>query len=69
MRQFLPPLRGNKLWQVMTKDILEASLSGVIALLSGDSHSGISNVLKAYGRLILKESRKIHVNQQKIKEA
>jgi hypothetical protein len=23
MRQFLPPLRGNQLWQVITKDIMD----------------------------------------------
>jgi hypothetical protein len=48
---------------------LEASLAGVIASLSGDSHSVVSNALRAYDRLILKESRNILGNQQKIEEA
>jgi hypothetical protein len=48
---------------------LEASLARVIASLSGDSHSVISNALRAYDRLVVKESRKIHVNRQKIEEA
>jgi hypothetical protein len=48
---------------------LEASLAGVIASLSGDSHSAISNVLRAYDRLVLKESHNIHANQEKILEA
>jgi hypothetical protein len=41
---------------------LEASLIGVIAPLSGDSHSAVSNALRAYDRLVLKESRNIHAN-------
>jgi hypothetical protein len=45
---------------------LEASLAGVIASLSGDSHNAVSNALRAYDRLILKESRNINVNHQKI---
>jgi hypothetical protein len=48
---------------------LEASLSGLIASLSGDSHSAISNALRAYDRLVVKESHNIHANQQKIEEA
>jgi hypothetical protein len=48
---------------------LEASLAGVIASLSGDSHSSVSNALRAYDRLVLKESRNIHANQEKILEA
>jgi predicted DNA-binding protein (MmcQ/YjbR family) len=48
---------------------LEASLAGVIASLSGDSHGVISNVLRAYDRLVLKESCSIHANQENIKEA
>jgi hypothetical protein len=41
---------------------LEASLVGVIASLSGDSHSAVSNALRVYDRLVLKESHNIHVN-------
>jgi hypothetical protein len=48
---------------------LEASLAGVIVSLSAESHSVVSNALKAYDRLVLKESRNIHVNQQKIEVA
>jgi hypothetical protein len=48
---------------------LESSLAGVIASLSGDSHSAISNALRAYDRLVLKESHNIHVNQEKILKA
>jgi hypothetical protein len=48
---------------------LEASLAGVIASLSGDSHGSISNALRAYDRLDVKESHNIHMNQQKIEEA
>jgi hypothetical protein len=48
---------------------LEASLTGVIASLSGDSHGVISNVLRAYDRLVLKESCNIHANQENIEEA
>jgi hypothetical protein len=48
---------------------LEASLAGVIASLFGDSHSVVSNALRVYDRLLLKESRNIHVNQEKILEA
>jgi hypothetical protein len=48
---------------------LESSLVGVIASLSGDSHSAVSNASRAYDRLVLKESRNIHVNQKKILEA
>jgi hypothetical protein len=44
---------------------LESSLAGVIASLSGDSHSAVSNALRAYDRLVLKESHNIHVNQEK----
>jgi hypothetical protein len=47
---------------------LESSLVGVIASLFGGSHSAVSNALRAYDRLILKESRNIHVNQKKILE-
>jgi hypothetical protein len=48
---------------------LEASLPGVIASLSSDSHNAIFNTLKTYDKLVVKESRNIHVNQQKIEEA
>jgi hypothetical protein len=48
---------------------LEASLGGVNASLSGDSHSVVFNALRAYDNLILQESHNIHVNQQKIEEA
>jgi hypothetical protein len=48
---------------------LESSLAGVIASLFGDSHSAVSNALRAYDRLVLKESCNIHVNQEKILEA
>jgi hypothetical protein len=48
---------------------LESSLAGVIASLSSDSHSAVSNALRAYDRLVLKESHNIHVNQEKILEA
>jgi hypothetical protein len=41
---------------------LEASFARVIASLFGDSHSAVFNALRAYDRLILKESRHIHVN-------
>jgi hypothetical protein len=34
---------------------LESSLAGVIVSLSGDSHSAISNALRAYDRLVLKD--------------
>jgi hypothetical protein len=47
---------------------LKASLAGVIASLSGDNQSVVSNVPRAYDRLVVKESRNIHVNQQKIEE-
>jgi hypothetical protein len=48
---------------------LEASLARVIASVSDNSHSAVSNALGAYDRLVVKESRNIHVNQQKIEEA
>jgi hypothetical protein len=48
---------------------LESSLAGVFASLFGDSHSVISNALRAYDRLVLKESHNILVNQEKILEA
>jgi hypothetical protein len=48
---------------------LEASLAGVIASLFGDSHSVVSNALRAYDRLVVKESHNIQTNQQKIEEA
>jgi hypothetical protein len=48
---------------------LESSLVGVIASLSDDSHNAVSNASRAYDRLVLKESRNIHVNQKKILEA
>jgi hypothetical protein len=48
---------------------LEASLSRVIASLFGHSHSAISNALRAYDRLVLKESRNIHANLEKNEEA
>jgi hypothetical protein len=48
---------------------LEASLAGVIASLPGDSDNVVSNALRAYDRLVLKEYHNIHVNQQKIEEA
>jgi hypothetical protein len=48
---------------------LEASLAGVIASPSCDSHNAISNALRAYDRLVLNESRNIHANQEKILEA
>jgi hypothetical protein len=48
---------------------LESSLAGVITSLSGGSHSIVSNALRAYDRLVLKESHNIHVNQEKILEA
>jgi hypothetical protein len=38
---------------------LEASLTGVIISLSSDSHSAISNALRAYDRLVVKESHNI----------
>jgi hypothetical protein len=41
---------------------LEASLVRVIASLFGDGHSAISNALRAYDRLVLKESHNIHAN-------
>jgi hypothetical protein len=41
---------------------LEAFLAGVIASLFGDSHSAISNSLRAYDWLALKEYHNIHVN-------
>jgi hypothetical protein len=47
---------------------LEASLARVIVSLSGDSHSVVSNALRAHDRLVVKESCNIHVNQQKIEE-
>jgi hypothetical protein len=48
---------------------LEALVAGVIASLSGDSHSAVSNALRAYDRFVLKESYNIHANQEKILEA
>jgi hypothetical protein len=48
---------------------LESSLAGVIASLFGDNHSVVSNALRAYDRLVLKESHNIYVNQEKILEA
>jgi hypothetical protein len=48
---------------------VEASLAGVIASLFRDSHSVVSNALRAYDRLVVKESRNIHVNLEKIEEA
>jgi hypothetical protein len=48
---------------------LEASLARVIASLSGHSHNVISNALRAYDRLVSKESHNIHANQKKIEEA
>jgi hypothetical protein len=42
---------------------LDASLARVIASLFGDNHSVVSNALRAYDRLVVKESRNIHVNQ------
>jgi hypothetical protein len=48
---------------------LESSLVEVIASLFGDSHNAVSNALRAYDRLVLKESHNIHVNQKKILEA
>jgi peptidoglycan hydrolase CwlO-like protein len=48
---------------------LEASLAGVITSLSGDSHNVVSNAVRAYDRLDVKESYNIHANQQKIEEA
>jgi hypothetical protein len=41
----------------------------VLASLSSDSHHDVSNALRAYDRLVLKESHNIHVNQKKILEA
>jgi hypothetical protein len=48
---------------------LEASLTRVIASLSGDSHSVVSNALRTYDRLVVKESHNIQANQEKIEEA
>jgi hypothetical protein len=48
---------------------LEASLARVIKSLSGDSHSVVSNALRAYDMLVLKGSCNIHANQEKILEA
>jgi hypothetical protein len=48
---------------------LESSHAGVIASLSGDSHSAVSNALRAYDRLVLTESHNIRVNQEKILKA
>jgi hypothetical protein len=48
---------------------LESSPAGVIMSLFGDSRSAVSNALRAYDRLVLKESHNIHVNQEKILEA
>jgi hypothetical protein len=48
---------------------LEASLAGVIASLSDDGHSAVSNARRAFDTLVLKESHHIHVNQEKILEA
>jgi hypothetical protein len=48
---------------------LEASLAGVITSLSDDSHNVVSNAVRAYDRLDVKESCNIHANQQKIEEA
>jgi hypothetical protein len=48
---------------------LESSLARVIASLFGDSHSAVSNALRAYDRLVLKKSHNIHVDQEKILEA
>jgi hypothetical protein len=48
---------------------LEPSLARVNVSLFGDSHNVISKALKTYDRLVLKESRNIHANQQKNKEA
>jgi hypothetical protein len=45
---------------------LEASLARVSTSLSSDSHSAILNALRAYDRLVLKESHNIYVNQKKI---
>jgi hypothetical protein len=47
---------------------LEASLTRVIASLSGDSHSVVSNALRAYDRLVVKESHNTQANQEKIEE-
>jgi hypothetical protein len=41
---------------------LESSRTRAIASLSGDNHSVVSNALRAYDRLVLKESHNIHVN-------
>jgi hypothetical protein len=48
---------------------LESSLTRIIASLSSDSHSAISNALMTCDRLVLKESHNIHVNREKILEA
>jgi hypothetical protein len=48
---------------------LEATLAGVSASLFGDGHNVVSNALRAYDRLVLKESHNIHVNQERILEA
>jgi hypothetical protein len=48
---------------------LEVSLARVNASRSGDSHNTVSNALRAYDRLVLKEYRNIHFNQQKVEEA
>jgi hypothetical protein len=41
---------------------LEASIAGVIASLFGHIHSVVSNALRPYDRLVLKESHNIHAN-------
>jgi hypothetical protein len=65
MRQFLPPLQGNQLWQVTTEDILNylSWRYPLLESLSGDSHNTVSNALRAYDRLVLMESQNIHFNQ------
>jgi hypothetical protein len=73
VRQFLLLVRGNKVWQVMTEDILDY-LSWRHPLLeslrpasvSSDSPNAISIALRAYDRLVVKESRNIQANQEKI---
>jgi hypothetical protein len=56
-------------WGHLEVPLLEPSLAGGITLLSDCSHNVFSKALKAYDRLVLKESRNINANQQKIEEA
>ena len=49
---------------------MESLLAEVIASFSDDSHKVVvSKALKAYDQVVLKDSRKIHANQQRIEEA